>query len=89
MKTIRNKTVRPLQIRLPGGKTLHLPALKTGQISNQAASDPAVRKLITAGHVEIEGEDAQGPAGSGDGASFHESTHGHAPATRVAPKGNR
>lgn len=76
MKTIVNKTPKPLRVPLPQGKTLHLGPLKTGQISVQAADHPPVKKLAEAGTVEI--YDASGP-GHHDhehGGGPHESTSG-------------
>lgn len=89
MKTIVNKTPKPLRIHLPGGKTLHLGPMKHGQISDQAAEEDSVRKLVKAGEVEIQGEAEQGPAMDGGAGSVHEATHGHPPTTMVLPKGNR
>jgi hypothetical protein len=90
MKTIVNKTHKPLKIRLHGGKVLHLGPARTGQIADDAAGEPAVLRLIEAGDVEILGEGApSGPTGQGPSATPHEATHGHSPTTVVLPKGNR
>ena len=90
MRTIVNRTHKPLKIHLPGGKVLHLGPAKTGQISDQAADDPAVRKLVQAGEVEIAGEEENQPRGPGGaGGAAPEATHGHPPTTAVHPKGNR
>jgi len=90
MKTIVNKTHKPLKIRLHGGKVLHLGPAKTGQIADEAAGEPAVRRLIDAGDVEIQGEGAHsGPAAQGPSSAPHEATHGHTQTTVVLPKGNR
>ncbi len=89
MKTVVNKTRKPLKIHLPGGKTLHLGPMKCGQISDQAAEEDSVRKLVKAGEIDILGEGAQAPAAGGAAGSVHEATHGHPPTTVVLPKGNR
>jgi hypothetical protein len=90
MKTIRNKTRKPLKIRLHGGKVLHLGPSRTGQIADEAAGEPAVRRLIDSGEVEVLGEGAQaGQPAQDAGSTPHESTHGHTPTTVVLPKGNR
>lgn len=89
MKTVRNKTPRPIRVRLPGGKTLHLGPAKTGQISDQAAEQDVVRNLVREGAIEIVGESEASHEGGGSGAAVHESTHGHPPTTVVLPKGNR
>ena len=90
MKTIVNKTHKPLKIRLHGGKVLHLGPARTGQIADEAAGEPAVKRLLDAGEVEILGEGSpSGPTGQGPSPAPHEATHGHTPTTVVLPKGNR
>ncbi len=90
MKTIVNKTHKPLKIRLHGGKVLHLGPARTGQITDEAAGEPAVRRLVDSGDVEIAGEGAHaGAPAQGTTSTPHEATHGHTPTTVVLPKGNR
>lgn len=89
MKTIVNKTFKPLKIRLPGGKTLYLGPMKSGQISDQAAEEESLRKLVQAGEVEIQGEAAHATGAGGSTGAVPEATHGHPPTTVVLPKGNR
>ncbi len=89
MKTISNKTHRPIRIPLAGGRVLHLGASKTGQISDNAAARPAVQKLLQSGDIQIVGEGAQAPGGAGNPGAPHEATHGHPQSTLVRPKGNR
>ncbi|MBZ5640936.1 MAG: hypothetical protein LAO51_19535 [Acidobacteriia bacterium] len=90
MKTIVNKSHKPLKIQLHGGKVLHLGPARTGQIADEAAGEPAVRRLVESGDVEIVGEGAHsGPAGQEQAPTAHEATHGHTPTTVVLPKGNR
>ena len=89
MKTIVNKTRRPIKIPIPGGKFLHLGPSKTGQISDQASQGSALQKLVKAGDIEIVGEGSQQQAAGGGDASRHSSTHGHPPTKIVLPKGNR
>ena len=89
MKTIANKTRKPLKIRLPGGKTLHLGPLKSGQISDQAADDDSIRRLVKAKEIEIVGEAGHGHAAGESAGSVPEASHGHPPTTVVLPKGNR
>jgi hypothetical protein len=90
MKTIVNKTHKPLKIRLHGGKVLHLGPARTGQIGDDAAGEPTVRRLIEAGEVEIVGDGAHpGSTAQGPSSTPHEATHGHSPTTVVLPKGNR
>ncbi len=89
MKTIRNRTIRPLKIQLPGGKVLHLGPGKTGQVSDQTTERPSFIKLVKAGDVEVQGEGEATIEQSGGSALPDESTHGHHPTTVVHPKGNR
>jgi len=53
MKTVGNKTQKPLSRPLPRGKVLHLGPGKTGQISSEAAEHPQVKKLVDAGDIDI------------------------------------
>ena len=89
MKTIRNRTQKPIRIQMPGGKLLHLGPQKTGQISDQTSKFPSFAKLVEAGDIEVVGEGEPAPSGAAPGQVAHESTHGHTPPTVVLPKGNR
>lgn len=53
IKTIINKTRRPIRISLPRGKTLHLGPAGQGQVHDDALERPALKKLIAAGEVEV------------------------------------
>ncbi len=90
MKTILNKTNRPIKLTLAGGKVLHLGPAKTGQISDQAADAPSIRRKVKAGEIEV--------VGGGDGAASGNSrveegplqtTQGHRPDTTSHRRGNR
>ena len=90
MKTIKNRTYRPLRIALPGGKTLHLGPAQSAKIADAAIDRPAVKKLLDAGEIEVEGSgrpEGGGSGGGGDASSV--TTHGHPQPTHVTPKGNR
>lgn len=89
MKTIRNRTRKPIRIPLPGGRFLHLGPARTGQVTDDAVNRPTLQKLIANGDVEIVG-DAMNVAGMpGEVTPVHESTHGHTHPTMVKPSGNR
>ena len=60
MKTIKNKTSRPLRVPLPRGKTVHLGPAKSGQITAEAAEYAGLKKLIDAGDIELVDEAAAG-----------------------------
>lgn len=53
MKTIQNKTHKPLRIPLDGGHVLHLGPNKTGRVSDHAAERPAIRRLVESGEIAI------------------------------------
>jgi hypothetical protein len=77
MKTVTNKTRKPLSVPLPRNKTLHLGPGKTGQISSEAAQPPQLRKLVDAGEIEVF-DDGPGPSGGGVGdGKGRPSFHGH------------
>src|SRR5438128_4835469 len=67
MKTISNKTPKPISVPLPRGKKLHLGPGKTGQIASNASEHPPLKKLIDAGKVEILDEASQSTAEAGGG----------------------
>ena len=52
-KTIWNKSLKPLRITLHGGRVLHLGPNKTGQIAEDDAERPAVKKLIESGELVL------------------------------------
>jgi hypothetical protein len=78
MKTITNKTAKPLVVPLPRGKKLHLGPRKTGQITTEAAEHGPLQKLVEAGEVEI-AEEHEGLAGTGGGGPRGHGAEGHAP----------
>ena len=89
MKTVLNKTQRPLKIRLSKGKVLHLGPGKEGPIANTDEERDSVKKLVDAGEIEIfdslsrskTGGDASGPGRPG--------RRGHHPGFAVRRRGDR
>lgn len=69
MKTITNKTRKPIKVRLPGGKTLFLGATRQAKLRDDALEHPPVKKLIEAGDIEVtdagKGKGTHGAGGSG------------------------
>ena len=53
MKTIVNKTRRPLKIKLSQGRVLRLGPAKEGQIATHDAERESMRKLVEAKEVDI------------------------------------
>ena len=53
MKTIVNKTRRPLKIKLAQGRVLRLGPAKEGQIVTRDAERESVQKVIEAGEVDV------------------------------------
>lgn len=89
IRTVINKTRRPIKLTLQGGKTLHLGPGGRGQVHDDAIERPAVKKRIDAGEIEVVGEGSGAASGSPGSGRVHESTHGHPPTKVVLPKGNR
>lgn len=89
MKSILNKTRRPLRVPLPRGKILHLGPNHTGQIADHAVDHPGFKSLLEAGDVEIVAEGAQAAAAADNSALPHESTHGHTQKSTSHSMGNR
>lgn len=89
MKTVANKTRKPLSIPLPRGKTLHLGPGKTGQISSEAAEHPQLRKLVDGGEIEVF-DDRHAPAGgTSDGGKARPSFYGHPAGSGARRSGDR
>ena len=58
MRTIRNRTPRPLKLSLHDDHALHLGPNKTGQLSDRDVERPSVRRAIERGDVELVGDGA-------------------------------
>jgi hypothetical protein len=89
MKAIHNKTMEPLRVPLGGGKVLHLGPGQKGHIADDAAQSRGVRRLIEAGSVEVEGEDAHHAEHADGRGAPREFAHGHQHGNKVFPSGNR
>lgn len=76
MKTVINKTHLPVKVPLPRGKALHLGPKKTGQIRNEDAEHPAVKKLVEAGEIEVVEGGHRESSVAGGTTPPHEATHG-------------
>ena len=53
MKTVVNKTRKPLRIPLPGGKALFLGISPEAKIRDDALEHAPVKKLLEAGEIEV------------------------------------
>lgn len=62
MKTILNKTTRPMRVPLPRGKVLHLSPRKSGEIADKAVEHPPLARLVEAGDLEVVGDGNHGDA---------------------------
>lgn len=89
MKSVLNKTHRPLRVHLAGGKVLHLGPGKEGQISDHDEDHPGVVKLIEAKELEIVADGAGQGGAHGGGGAVHAETHGHHPGTSSRQRGDR
>lgn len=89
MKTVRNTTMKPLAVPLPGGKTLHLGPGKTGEIATQAADHPPLVRLVEAKELEIFDGRQAGPSAAPQGNPLQASTGGHHPAQKSGRRGDR
>jgi hypothetical protein len=90
MRTIVNKTTRPLRVPLGGGKTLFLGPAKSGQVADSAVDHPGLRKLIDAGDVQVQGAGADGVTVEGGGnEAGHSDVHGKQRGTNVHRRGGQ
>jgi hypothetical protein len=89
MRSITNKTNKPLAVPLPRGKVLRLGPRKTGQISSDDLDHPPLKKLAEAGEIEIHAEGHVPPAGGGGGKVAPPGAAGHTTTTGGRRSGDR
>ena len=89
VKTVRNKTNRPIRVPLPGGKVLHLGPAKEAQIADNAAEHASLLKLVKAGSIEVLGEGERTEGMSSAPGSTPEQTHGRNRSTQLRHRGDR
>ena len=77
MRSVTNKTQKPLGVPLPRGKILHLGPGRTGQISSNAVDHPQLRMLLDGGSIALSDEGSEPAGGSGGGGRGMSSFHGH------------
>ncbi|MCO4771981.1 MAG: hypothetical protein KDA24_18260 [Deltaproteobacteria bacterium] len=66
MTTIRNLTIKPIKVPLPGGKSLRLGPKADGLVREGAEKHGAVIRMVEAGTIEV----------------LTGSSHGHGPAQK-------
>ena len=89
MKSLVNKTQRPLKIPLPGGKSLRLGPGKAGEIRDDALEHPSVKKMIEAGDVEVSESGAKESGMVGGGVLRNQAGGGQRRSTFRQRKGDR
>ena len=89
MKTITNKTHRPLRVPLPRGKVLHLGPNATGEVSHKQLDHPPFKALVEAGEIEILGDGESIGSASASGGSPNPETRGHHARPGSQVRGNR
>ena len=89
MRTIVNKTHRPLKVRLPQGRVLHLGPLKEGRVPPQALESPGIKKLVEAGDLEVMGSESRSSSATRGTGNAATDTLGHHPSTAVRSRGDR
>ena len=60
MKTVRNLTLKPIKVPLPGGKALRLGPKQDGAINDKATHHGAVLRMVEAGTIEVLGGSSAG-----------------------------
>ena len=88
MELIRNKTMKPLRVPLPNGKTLHLGPRQEGQISVHAVDHGPLKKLVETGEIELLGSGALQADREGK-THVHDDTLGHHAQKIVKKRGDR
>ena len=87
-QTIRNLTVRPVRVPLPGGRVLHLGPGRAGQVPDDAHDGSSFRDLLEHGVIEIVGDGAPDVPHGGDDRHEH-AIHGHPQPHRAFTTGDR
>lgn len=84
MKTVSNKTQRPISVPLPRGKTLHLGPGRSAAIASNADDYAPLKKLVEAGQIEIldERNDVAAGAAGGKAGRAWAGTHSSSNASR-------
>lgn len=89
MKTVSNRTRKPVSVPLPRGKTLHLGPGRTGQIATNACDHPALKQLVDAGQIEILDEHHESASGARSGKTGQPWMPGHASGSASRRSGDR
>jgi hypothetical protein len=89
MRSVTNKTNKPLAVPLPRGKVLRLGPRKTGQISSDDLDHPPLKKLAEAGEIEIHEEGHVPTQGGGGSKIAPTGAQGHATTTSGRRSGDR
>ncbi len=89
MKSIRNRTGRPLRVPLPRGKVLHLGLAASGQIADGALDHPALQRLLKKGEIEVLDEASATTPREATRNSLHRDGAGHHPRTTSGARGDR
>ncbi len=89
MKTILNKTTRPIKVPLPLGKSLHLGPRKSGEIATKAVDHPPLAKLVAAGDLEIIGDGSQVDSHKASSGSLRTSNQSKHPGVSSHRSGDR
>ena len=77
MRSVTNKTNKPLAVPLPRGKVLRLGPRKVGQISSDDLDYAPLKKLVEAGSIEIHEEGHVPPSGGAGGKTGPHGSQGH------------
>ncbi|MDE2905712.1 MAG: hypothetical protein OXQ28_06465 [Acidobacteriota bacterium] len=89
MKTVLNKTGRPLKIALSRGRVLRLGPRKEGQIATQDAERDAVQRRVADGDIEIFDDAARAGGASAAAAGGSTRSQGSHARFSVAKRGDR
>jgi hypothetical protein len=89
IRTVINKTRRPLKISLHHGKTLHLGPGAKGQVHNDTLERPAFKKMVEADEIEVLDEDGRSTAADQTQGRIQGSTQGHPADRKGSRRGDR
>ena len=89
MKTILNKTTRPIKVPLPRGKFLHLGPHKPGEIADRAVDHAPLARLVESGDLEIVGDGSHTDPAKAVTGAVPASTHARQASSSSHRRGDR
>lgn len=89
MPSIRNKTRRPLNVPLPGGKKLFIGPGNTADVAANAVDGARFKALVEAGDIEVLSEESRSSGGAASSKPGRPGLLGHTSGGSMRRSGDR